>query len=46
MRTVRELDLGVLDHLDDRRLEVIPDGLPLFGRVQLAVDTTRFHIAW
>ena len=37
---VRDLDLGVMNHLDGRRLEVIADGLPLFGGVQLAVDTT------
>ena len=29
---VREVDLGVLDHVNGRRLEVIADGLPLFGR--------------
>ena len=37
---VRDLDLGVMNHLDGRRLEVIADRLPLFGGVQLAVDTT------
>ena len=37
---VRDLDLGVVDHLDDRRLEVVADGLPLFGGAQLAIDTT------
>ena len=25
---------------DNRRLEVVADGLPLFGGVQLAIDTT------
>ena len=34
---VRDMDLGVHDN---RRLEVVADGLPLFGGVQLAVDTT------
>ena len=34
-------DLSVLvDRQDDRRLEVIANGLPLWGGVQLAVDTT------
>ena len=37
---MRDLNLGVMDHLDGRRLEVVADGLPLFGGVQLAVDTT------
>ena len=37
---VRDLDLGVVDHLDARRLEVVADGLPLFGGAQLAIDTT------
>ena len=37
---VRDLDLAA-PHVDDaRRLEVVVDGLPLFGRAQLAVDTT------
>ena len=47
MRTnvlVRDLDLGVLNHLDGRRIEVIADGLPLFGGVQLAVDTTLVSV--
>ena len=37
---VRDLDLPVLDATDSRRLEVVVDGLPLFGGSQLAVDTT------
>ena len=37
---VRDLDLGVMNVQDTRRLEVIPDGLPLRGGAQLAVDTT------
>ena len=37
---VRDLDLAA-PHVDDaRRLEVVADGLPLFGGAQLAVDTT------
>ena len=28
---VRDLDLGVVDRLDSRRLEIVADGLPLFG---------------
>ena len=37
---VRDLDLPVPDATDSRRLEVVVDGLPLFGGSQLAVDTT------
>ena len=43
MRTnvfLRDLDLGVGGVLDNRRLEVVVDGLPLFNGAQLAVDTT------
>ena len=37
---VRDLDLPLLNATDSRRLEVVVDGLPLFGGSQLAVDTT------
>ena len=37
---VRNLDLGVPSAADNRRLEVVVDGLPLFRGVHLAVDTT------
>ena len=37
---VRDLDLPVPDTSDSRRLEVVVDGLPLYGGCQLAVDTT------
>ena len=37
---LRELDLGVGGVLDNKRLEVVVDGLPLFNGAQLAVDTT------
>ena len=37
---VRDMDLGVPNGGDNRRLEVVADGLPLFGGVQLAIDTT------
>ena len=43
MRTnvlVRDLDLGVVDQFDARRLEVVVHGLHLFQGAQLAVDTT------
>ncbi len=36
---LRDLNV-VVDRQDDRRLEVIANGLPLWGGVQLAVDTT------
>ena len=37
---VRDLDLNLHDHLDARRLEIVADGLPLFGGAQLAIDST------
>ena len=38
--TVRDLDVGIDLVGDVRRLEVVVDGLPLFGGRQLAVDAT------
>jgi len=35
-----DLNLEHLDRQDDRRIEVIANGLPLWGGNQLAVDTT------
>ena len=37
---VRDMDLAVPHAHDTRRLEVVADGLPLFGGAQLAIDTT------
>ena len=37
---VRDLDLEHLQGPAGRRLEVVADGLPLFGGAQLAIDTT------
>ena len=37
---VRDSDLEHLQGPDGRRLEVVADGLPLFGGAQLALDTT------
>ena len=37
---LRELDLGVGGVLDNKRLEIVIDGLPLFNGAKLAVDTT------
>ena len=37
---VRDVNLGVMNHLDGRRLEVVTNGLPLIGGVQVAMDTT------
>ena len=37
---VRDLNLAAPNVRDARRLEVVVDGLPLFGGAQLAVDTT------
>ena len=36
---VRDMDLGAPVH-DSRRLEILAEGLPLHGGVQLAIDTT------
>ena len=41
---VRDLDLDVHNAGDARRLEVVADGLPLFGGAQLAVDTTLVSV--
>ena len=37
---LRDLDLALPDVADGRRLEVVADGLPLFGGAQLVIDTT------
>ena len=37
---VQDMDLAAPDRLDNRRIEVMVDGLPLFHGAQLAVDTT------
>ena len=37
---VRDMDLRAPNVHDGRRLEVVADGLPLFGGARLAVDTT------
>ena len=37
---VRDLDLWPPHRIDNRRLEVVADGLPLHGGAQLAIDTT------
>ena len=37
---VRDLDLGAFNLFDGRRLEVVANGLSLFGGAQLAIDTT------
>ena len=37
---VRDLDLAEFNRFDARRLEVVADGLPLYGGAQLAIDTT------
>ena len=41
---VRDMDLAQHDHADGRRLEVVADGLPLFGGSQLAIDTTMVSL--
>ena len=37
---VRDMDLAELNRLDNRRIEIVADGLHLFRGVQLATDTT------
>ena len=37
---VQDMDLAAPNQLDNRRIEVVVDGLPLFHGAQLAVDTT------
>ena len=37
---VRDLDLAEFNRFDARRLDVVADGIPLFGGAQLAIDTT------
>ena len=37
---VRDLDLPAPNVHDARRLEIFAEGLPMFGRAQLAIDTT------
>ena len=37
---VRDMDLGAHVQLDGRRLEIVVEGLPLWGGSQLALDTT------
>ena len=36
----RDLDIAAPDPRDGRRLEIVVDGLPLFGGAQFAMDTT------
>ena len=42
---VRDLDLLVPNVHDGRRLEIVAEGLPLFGGVQLVVDARRKFVA-
>ena len=37
---IRDLDLVQQSGVDARRLQLVVDGLPLFGGAQLAVDAT------
>ena len=41
---VQDMDLARPDALDNRRLEIVADGLPLFLGAQLAVDTTLVSV--
>ena len=37
---IRDMDLPVPEARGGRRIEIVADGLPLFGGAQLAVDVT------
>ena len=37
---VQDMDLARPDVMDQRRFEIVADGLPLFHGAQLAIDTT------
>ena len=37
---IRDLDIALPEQVDERHIEVIVDGLPLFHGAQLAIDTT------
>ena len=41
---VQDMDLALPDALDNRCLEIVADGLPLFQGAQLAVDTTLVSV--
>ena len=41
---VRDMDLAAPNPNDSRRLEIVADGLPLFGGAQLAIDTTLVSV--
>ena len=41
---VQDMDLARPDVLDNRRLEIVADGLPLFHGAQLAIDTTMVSL--
>ena len=41
---VQDLDLLPVPRVDNRRLEVVADGLPLFHGAQLAIDTTLVSV--
>ena len=46
---MRHQDIAAFDSRDERRLDNLVDGLPLFGRVQFTVDTTLvspLHSDW
>ena len=38
---VRDMDVAVPNPVDSRRIEILADGLALFGGVQLAIDTNK-----
>ena len=41
---VRDMDLAAFNALDSSRLEVVADGLTLFGGAQPAMDTAAAHV--
>ena len=43
---IQDMDVVVPNQLDERRIEVVADGLPLFHGAQVAVDTTLVSVLW
>ena len=41
---IQDMDIDVPNRLDERRVETLADGLPVFHGAQLAVDTTLMSV--
>ena len=42
---IQDMDIAVPNRLDERRVEILADGLPLLHGAQLAVDTALMSVA-